>query len=134
MSRTVRRTLAALLAIPAIALTVHTQTALPTFTDVTKAAGIRFRHDSGAFGKKYLPETMGAGGAFLDADGDGAQDLLFVNSGRLQPAASPKAKPAVMALYRNNHDGTFTDVTAGAGLNVELYGLGVAAADYDNDG
>ena len=57
-----------------------TATTLPTFTDVTKAAGIRFRHDSGAFGKKYLPETMGSGGAFLDADGDGAQDILLVNS------------------------------------------------------
>ena len=52
----------------------------PTFTDVTSPAGIRFRHDSGAFGKKYLPETMGAGGGFFDADGDGAQDILLVNS------------------------------------------------------
>src|SRR6187397_101884 len=57
-----------------------TAATLPTFTDVTKAAGIRFRHDSGAFGKKYLPETMGSGAAFFDADGDGAQDILLVNS------------------------------------------------------
>ena len=104
---------------------------LPTFTDVTKAAGIRFRHDSGAFGKKYLPETMGAGGAFLDADGDGAQDILLVNS---MPWPGRPARKSLLALYRNNRDGTFTDVTAASGLGVPLYGLGVAAADYDNDG
>jgi len=104
---------------------------LPTFTDVTKAAGIRFRHDSGAFGKKYLPETMGAGGAFLDADGDGAQDILLVNS--MSWPGGP-ARKSLLALYRNNRDGTFADVTASSGLGVPLYGLGVAAADYDNDG
>jgi enediyne biosynthesis protein E4 len=110
---------------------VHTQTALPTFTDVTKAAGIQFRHESGAFGKKYLPETMGSGGAFLDADGDGRQDVLLVNSSTWPGRPAKRTSPA---LYRNNHDGTFTDVTARAGLNVSLYGLGVAAGDYDNDG
>ena len=85
----------------------------PTFTDVTKTAGLHFVHENGAFGKKYLPETMGSGGAFLDADGDGWQDILLVNgtSWPGQPASR-----AVMALYRNNHDGTFTDVTAAAGL------------------
>jgi hypothetical protein len=107
------------------------QTPLPTFSDVTAAAGIRFTHVSGAFGRKYLPETMGAGGAFLDADGDGWQDVLLVNGSSWpgRPASS-----AVMALYRNNQNGTFTDVTARAGLAVPMYGLGVAAADYDNDG
>ena len=104
---------------------------LPTFTDVTKAARIAFRHESGAFGKKYLPETMGAGGAFLDADGDGAQDVLLVNSTTWPGRPATKA---VLALYKNNRDGTFTDVTASAGLAVPLYGMGVAAADYDNDG
>ncbi len=104
---------------------------LPTFTDVTKAAGIRFRHDSGAFGKKYLPETMGSGAAFFDADGDGAQDILFVNS--MSWPGRPDSR-SLLALYRNNRDGTFTDVTAASGLGVPLYGLGVAAADYDNDG
>jgi enediyne biosynthesis protein E4 len=104
---------------------------LPTFTDVTQKAGIQFRHDSGAFGKKYLPETMGAGGAFFDADGDGAQDLLFVNS--MSWPGRP-AKKSLLALYRNNRDGTFTEVTATSGLGVQTYGMGVAAGDYDNDG
>jgi enediyne biosynthesis protein E4 len=110
---------------------VTAQSALPTFTDATKAAGITFRHENGAFGKKYLPETMGSGGAFLDADGDGWQDILLVN-GMAWPGR-PAAR-SVMALYRNNQNGTFTDVTARAGLTVPLYGFGVAAADYDNDG
>jgi hypothetical protein len=115
-------------AVPAI-----TQTSLPTFADVTAGAGIRFKHESGAFGKKYLPETMGSGGAFLDADGDGWQDILLVNSMRWPTAPQP-AKRTVLALYRNNQNGTFTDVTETAGLAVPLYGMGVAAADYDNDG
>jgi hypothetical protein len=101
------------------------------FTDVTAAAGIRFRHNSGAAGKKYLPETMGSGAAFLDADDDGWQDVLLVQS--MDWPGSKKSK-SVMALYRNNRNGTFTDVTASAGLAHELYGLGAAAADYDNDG
>ena len=104
---------------------------LPTFTDVTRQAGITFRHESGAFGKKYLPETMGAGGAFFDADGDGAQDLVFVNS--MSWPGRP-AKKSLLALYKNNRDGTFTDVTAASGLGVQTYGMGVAAGDYDNDG
>jgi hypothetical protein len=111
--------------------TLLTAATLPTFTDVTKAAGIRFQHDSGAFGKKYLPETMGSGAAFLDADGDGAQDILLVNS--MAWPGGP-ARKSLLALYRNNRDGTFADVTAASGLAVPLYGLGVAAADYDNDG
>ncbi len=104
---------------------------LPTFTDVTGPAGIRFRHDSGAFGKKYLPETMGAGGGFFDADGDGAQDILLVNS---MPWPGQPARVSLPALYKNNREGTFTDVTAASGLGVPAYGMGVAAGDYDNDG
>lgn len=107
------------------------QAALPTFQDVTRAAGITFSHQNGAFGKKYLPETMGAGAAFLDADGDGWQDLLLVNSSTWP---GRPGKPATLALYHNNRNGTFSDITAESGLAVPLYGLGVAAADYDNDG
>ena len=101
------------------------------FTDVTQPSGIRFRHTNGASGKKYLPETMGSGGAFLDFDGDGRQDILLVNSKSWPGRAGPRATPA---LYRNNGNGTFADVTKAAGLDLEMYGMGVTAADYDNDG
>ena len=101
------------------------------FTDVTAQAGIRFKHNSGAFGKKYLPETMGAGCAFLDYDNDGWQDILLVNSMNWPERKGAKSFPA---LYHNNRNGTFTDVTREAGLMQEMYGLGCAVADYDNDG
>ncbi|HKS11333.1 MAG TPA: CRTAC1 family protein [Pyrinomonadaceae bacterium] len=101
------------------------------FTDVTTEAGIRFKHNSGAFGKKYLPETIGSGCAFLDYDNDGWQDILLINS---MDWPENKKRKSFPALYHNNKDGTFTDVTAQAGLGVEIYGIGVAAADYDNDG
>jgi enediyne biosynthesis protein E4 len=101
------------------------------FTDVTAKAGIKFVHNSGRAGKKFLPETMGSGGAFLDADNDGWPDILAINSRDWQPKAGRKS---LHALYRNNKDGTFTDVTAGSGLDVEMYGLGVAVGDFDNDG
>ena len=102
-----------------------------TFSDVTARAGIRFRHNSGAFGKKYLPETLGSGGAFVDVDGDGWPDILLINSRNWPGRAGPPSYPA---LYRNNHDATFTDITRASGLAVEMYGFGAAAADYDNDG
>lgn len=102
------------------------------FTDVTAQAGIKFRHNNGAQGKKYLPETNGSGCAFLDYDNDGWQDLLFINSMDFEDA--PKKRKSVMALYHNNQNGTFTDVTAAAGLAKPIYGLGVAIGDYDNDG
>jgi hypothetical protein len=101
------------------------------FTDVTAQAGIHFKHNSGAFGKKYLPETMGAGCAFLDYDNDGWQDILLVNS---MDWPEHKGSKSFLALYHNNKDGTFTDVTRASGLAVEMYGIGVAVADYDNDG
>ena len=101
------------------------------FTDVTSEAGIRFKHNSGAFGKKYLPETIGAGGAFLDYDNDGWQDVFLVNS---MDWPESKKRRSFSALYHNNKDGTFTDVTQQVGLGVEMYGIGVAVADYDNDG
>jgi enediyne biosynthesis protein E4 len=103
----------------------------PIFTDITQAAGIRFRHDNGAFGRRYLPETMGSGVAIFDADGDAWQDIFLVNSTTWPGRPARRARHA---LYRNNHDGTFADVTASSGLGVEMYGMGVAAADYDNDG
>jgi hypothetical protein len=104
------------------------------FTNVAAQAGITFRHNSGAFGKKYLPETMGAGVAFFDYDDDGNQDLFFVN-GKNWPDAPSKASVASLpALYHNNGNGTFTDVTRKAGLAVEMYGFGTAVGDYDNDG
>jgi hypothetical protein len=100
------------------------------FTDITQSAGIRFVHNSGRSGKKYLPETMGAGCAFLDADGDGRLDILLIN-GR---DWTPRGRRSLHGLYRNNGDGTFTDITAGSGLDIEMYGMGVAVGDYDNDG
>ncbi len=103
------------------------------FTDVTEAAGIRFRHFSGAAGKKLLPETMGSGVAVLDFDRDGRPDLLFVNSCPWPGAQGPK-EGATLALYRNKGDGTFEDVTEAAGLASSLFGMGVAVGDIDNDG
>ncbi len=102
---------------------------VPMFTDVTAAAGIRFVHNSGRAGRKWLPETLGSGVAFFDADGDGWSDLLFINGRDWQGA-----RRSLPALYRNNQGAGFTDVTAGSGLDVVTYGIGVAAGDYDNDG
>jgi|GEM_PF-1278193 len=100
------------------------------FTDVTAAAGLKFIHHTGAAGKKYLPETMGSGAAFADLDGDGWPEILLLNT----KDWTPKGKKYFSALYKNNRNGTFTDVTAGSGLDVEMYAMGVAVADYDNDG
>ena len=101
------------------------------FTDVTASSGVTFRHNSGAFGKKYLPETMGSGVVVLDADGDGRQDLYFAN-GKAWPGR-PAAR-SLPALYRNAGGGRFTDVTRASGLGTEMYGMGATAGDYDNDG
>jgi len=100
------------------------------FTDVTGTAGIKFRHNAGKTGKKYLPETMGAGASFVDLDGDAWPDILLINS----KDWTPTGRKSLPALYRNNRNGTFSDVTAGSGLDVEMFGMGVAVADYDNDG
>jgi hypothetical protein len=102
------------------------------FIDVTEAAGIHFKHTSGRSGRLYLPETMGAGCAFLDYNNDGRPDLFFVNSSRL-PGFTGNG-PFYPALYRSDGAGHFTDVTRQAGLAVECYGMGVAVADYDGDG
>src|ERR1700676_671701 len=117
------RSSAALIFLSAFANDIH-------FTDVTQSAGIKFTHNAGRAGKKWLPETIGAGCAFFDADGDGWPDILLINGRDL----IPRGRKTLLALYHNNHNGTFTDVTRGSGLDVEMYGMGVAIADFDNDG
>ena len=99
--------------------------------DVTAPAGIQFRHNSGAYGGKLLPETLGSGCAFLDYDRDGWQDILLVNG---MDWPGHKRQRSTLHLYRNNRNGTFTDVTRAAGLDVEMYGMGVSVGDYNNDG
>jgi enediyne biosynthesis protein E4 len=101
------------------------------FVDVTSNAGIQFQHHSGAFGGKFLPETLGSGCAFLDYDRDGWQDILLING---MDWPGHKQRRSTLRLYHNNGNGSFTDVTSHAGLDVEMYGMGVAVGDYDNDG
>ncbi|PYX61998.1 MAG: CRTAC1 family protein [Acidobacteria bacterium] len=101
------------------------------FRDITSQAGIHFIHNNGAFGKKWLPETMGPGCAFIDYDNDGYPDILLVNG---EDWPGHQRTLSTLKLYHNNHDGTFTDVTRKAGLAVSIFGLGVAIGDYDNDG
>ncbi len=100
-------------------------------TDVTSSAGIHFQHNSGAYGGKLLPETLGSGCAFLDYDADGWQDILLING---MDWPSHKKQRSTLRLFHNNRNGTFTDVTRAAGLDVEMYGMGVAVGDYNNDG
>ena len=99
--------------------------------NITEQAGINFRHNSGAYGGKLLPETLGSGCAFLDFDADGYQDILLVNS---MDWPGHKRNRSALKLYKNNRNGTFSDVTRAAGLDIELYGMGVAIGDYNNDG
>jgi enediyne biosynthesis protein E4 len=109
------------------------QSAKPAFRliDVTTEAGLTFRHNNGAYGQKLLPETLGSGCAFLDYDADGWQDILLVNG---MDWPGHKRQRSTLCLYRNNRNGTFTDVTRATGLDVELYGMGVAVGDFNNDG
>ena len=102
------------------------------FVDVTAQAGVRWGIRTLAPGVKYLIETMGGGGGFLDYDTDGDLDIYLVNYSQT-PQPDPKAKLRD-ALYRNNGDGTFTDVTESARLGESMLGMGMASADYDNDG
>ena len=99
--------------------------------DVTSRSGIQFQHNSGAYGGKLLPETLGSGCAFLDYDRDRWQDILLING---MDWPGHKRQRTTLRLYRNNRNGTFTDVTKSAGLDVEIYGMGVAVGDYNNDG
>jgi hypothetical protein len=114
-----------------LVLTVSAPAQQIQFRDITAQAGIHFIHNNGAFGKKYLPETMGPGCAFIDYDNDGWPDILLVNGENWPGHRGPVS---TLKLYHNNHDGTFTDVTRKAGLAVSMFGLGVAVGDYDNDG
>jgi enediyne biosynthesis protein E4 len=112
-----------------LAITAQAQ---QTFRDVTAQAAIHFTHNNGAFGKKWLPETMGPGCAFIDYDNDGYPDILLVND-EDWPGHS-HAGATTPKLYHNNRNGTFTDVTRQAGLALPMFGMGVAVGDYDNDG
>lgn len=100
-------------------------------TDITQSAGISFVHNNGAFGGKYLPESLGPGCAFIDYDNDGYPDILLING---QDWPGHGHAKSTLKLYHNDRNGKFTDVTAKAGLAISLYGMGVAIADYDNDG
>lgn len=102
-----------------------------SLVDVTRVAGITFRHNNGAYGGKLLPETLGSGCAFLDYDADGWPDILLVNG---SDWPGHQRQRTTLALYHNNRNGTFTDVTKAAGLDIEMYGMGVAVGDFDNDG
>ena len=101
-------------------------------TDITTAAGLRFKHATGATGRKYLPETLGSGAAIFDADGDGRQDILLLSGTSLAEDA-PRTDTA-LRLFRNAGAASFEDITAKAGLSVAMYAMGAAAADFDNDG
>ncbi len=107
--------------------------ALPAFEEIQpSASGLTWTHDNAMSEQRYLPETLGPGGAFFDYDNDGWMDIYFVNYG---PCDFFKpAKPIRNALYHNNHDGTFTDLTEKAGVAGGTFGMGVAVGDYDNDG
>jgi hypothetical protein len=102
-------------------------------TDVTKEAGISFKHVNGAFGEKWMPETIGSGGGFLDYNNDGWPDIFLVNSS-FWPGQKTDGSKSTPALYENNKDGTFTDVTSKAGLDFSMYGMGCSFADFDADG
>jgi enediyne biosynthesis protein E4 len=114
-------------------LSTYAQTAPSNvhFTDVTQSAGIHFEHTNGAFGDKYLPEALGPGCAFIDYDNDGYPDILITNG---QDFPGHGHTRSTLKLYHNNGNGTFTDATVKAGLNISIYGMGVAVGDYDNDG
>jgi hypothetical protein len=104
------------------------------FTDVARSAGVDFVHVNGSYGERLLPETMGGGAAFLDFDGDGLQDLLFVNSGTW-PWRTEDVRRPTPALYRNRGDGMFENVTERTALGtISFYGMGAAVADINGDG
>src|SRR6266545_4008878 len=105
----------------------------PLFAEIPPSdSGISWAHENAMSPSRYLPEALGPGCAFLDFDNDGWMDIFLVNSG---PSDFWKpAKPVRNALYKNNRDGTFTDVTEKAGVGGAYFGMGIAVGDYDNDG
>jgi hypothetical protein len=111
--------------------TTSTQAAI-RFTDITASAGIHFTHETGAFGKKWMPETMGSGGGFFDYDGDNKPDIFLVN-GSYWAGHKKGDKPPTPHLYRNLGNGRFVDVTSEANLDFSIYGMGCAFGDYDSD-
>jgi enediyne biosynthesis protein E4 len=119
-----------LLALWQVASRAPETTAQVHFTDVTAAAGIHFSQNAGRTGKKWLPETMGSGVAFFDADGDGKLDILLINGSDW----IARGRHTTAALYRNNGNGTFSDITKGSGFDIDIHGMGAAVGDYDNDG
>jgi len=104
---------------------------IPQLEDITAKTGITFRHDY-VPDKKYIVESMGGGVILIDYDRDGWPDIYFTNNPSVADQLAHKS--ALGALYHNNHDGTFTDVTAKSGINSACYGMGGAVGDYDNDG
>lgn len=106
------------------------------FTNITRSAGISFTYNNGATGEKLLPESLGGGVAFFDADNDHDPDLLFINATwwPWDKDTHPDHTPTTAALYRNDGDGRFTEVTHDSGLDIPFYGMGVSCADFDNDG
>src|SRR5687768_10466133 len=104
----------------------------PAFKDVTDSVGIDFRHQNSHTPRKYLVESFGSGCAFIDFDGDGWLDILLLNN-RLIPGGKVQGK-SIPKLYRSERGKRFVDVTRSAGLDVELYAMGVTVGDYDNDG
>src|SRR5262249_26085944 len=109
--------------------------AMVRFVDVTRPAGIAFRHQNFNTSRKYMVETFGSGCAFIDYNRDGWQDILLLNDAPLSGGLTAGRAPAIGALYRNHQDGTFTDVTREAGLaQAGIYAMGCAVGDYDNDG
>ncbi|MBM3822948.1 MAG: CRTAC1 family protein [Verrucomicrobia bacterium] len=101
------------------------------FRNVTLESGLRFVHFNGATGEKLLPETMGGGVAFFDAEDDGDQDLVFVNGTAWSGSGGPQSS---LELYLNDGHGKFREATRGSGLEKRFYGMGVACGDYDGDG